>query len=74
MKVIKNNFYFVTFQVTGTSWEEDKYVKADSILDVVNIIEEYTKDRFKNQKVNIIKINKVGQLLESSTKTITVEV
>lgn len=73
MKVLESDFYFVTLQVTGTSWEENKYVKANSIIEVVNIIEEYVKTKHKKDAI-ILKIDKMCKLLESSTKTVTIDV
>lgn len=74
MKVLENNFYLATFRVNSTSCEEQKYVKANSITEVVNIVEEYVKTKYREKGVVILKIEKLCKLLESSTKTITIDV
>lgn len=74
MKILKSDFYFVTLRINSTSWEEDKYVKADSIVEVVNIVEEYVKTKYQKEGVTILKIEKLCQLLESSTRTVTIDV
>lgn len=74
MKVLESNFYLVTLNVTSTSWEESRYVKADSIIEVVNIVEEYVKTKYRKEGVTILKIDKMYKLLESSTKTVTIDV
>lgn len=72
MKVIKNNLYRVTYKYSKT-WEDFKYVKANSIVEAIDITVKYTKE-IRNIDIDIVKIESIGDVLESSTKTITVDV
>lgn len=74
MKVLESNFYLVILNVTNTSWEEIRYVKADSMIEVVDIVEEYVKTKYRKEGATILKIEKICKLLESSTKTVTIDV
>lgn len=72
MKVIKNNLYCITYKYNKT-WEDFKYVKANSIVEAIDIIVNYTKE-IRNIDIDIVQIQSIGDVLESSTKTITVDV
>ena len=72
MKVIKNNLYCITYKYNKIL-KDFKYVKANSIVEAIDIIVKYTKE-VRNIDIDIVKIQSIGDVLESSTKTITVEV